>query len=306
MPPGTTGGAAGASTTGGGGASAAGAAGAASLGGAGSPSGGTGGGGTSGASGAGGASAGTAGMAGSGGSGGSGGSAGSGGSGGSGPTGPKRVLLYYYSTLNIASINAQLTLLEARLETWGYEAETSKDPAQLTSTNLARFSAVAMVNTCFEPFGMGQQGTSQTTALTEFVAAGGGLFGTHCASVTFQSAKPPHAYNTLLGGRGGGGSYEGKSPCTTELQHPTTQGLTATFDYTGNLDNADYVAPDTQVLVKCRLGGDAQKETAVSWFRTSGKGRVFFTNFAKEAPDLESQTLGEKHILPGLSWVLGR
>jgi type 1 glutamine amidotransferase len=220
---------------------------------------------------------------------------------------PKRVLLYHFSTLNIASVPAQLTFLTDQLMGWGYEAEDSVDPADLSAENLAQFGAVAMINTCFEPFGQGKTGEAEAAALKTFVENGGGLFGTHCASVTFQSASPPHPYNVLLGGRGGGGNFNGTSACsTTAEQHATTQMLPATFDYMGDLDNADYVADDAKVLVKCKWSGGAMKDTAVSWYRTPGKGRVFFTNFAKEDKDLKDATLGAKHILLGLSWVLGR
>jgi type 1 glutamine amidotransferase len=239
---------------------------------------------------------------------GSGGSAGAGGAAGGGnePALPKRVLLYHFSTLVIDSVPAQLTYLQAQLEGWGFEVETSDDPADIATANLARFGGVGMINTCFEPFGMGKSGDAETTALSSFVAAGGGLFGTHCATVTFQSAEPPHAYNAVIGGRGGHGFFGGTSACrkTTE-QHPTSEMLPATFDYTGNLDNADYVAPDTKVLVMCKWSGGDMKDTAVSWYRTPGMGRVFYTNFAKEDADLKDTTLGAKHVLLGLRWVLG-
>lgn len=262
-----------------------------------------------GASGNGGATAGSAGSAGAGGSGGNaGGAAGAGGSGGAAnPTLPKRVLLYHFSTLVIPSVPAQITLLKSQLTTWGYEVEDSVKPEDLSTTNLARFGGVGMINTCFEPFGTGKTGEAQTAALKAFVEGGGGLFGTHCASVTFQSAEPPNPYNGVIGGRGGHGSFEGKSACTkTAETHVTTDMLPATFDYTGNLDNADYVAEDAKVLIKCKWSGGEMKDTAVSWIRTPGKGRVFYTNFAKVDADLSDATVGQKHILLGLGWTLGR
>jgi hypothetical protein len=233
---------------------------------------------------------------------------GAGGSGGqtSGEVEPKRVLLYHFSTLVIESVPAQLTLLRAQLQTWGYEVEDSVNPDDISAANLARFGAVGMINTCFEPFGAGKPGTAQTMALAAFVEQGGGLFGTHCAAVTFQSAEPPHAYNAVIGGRGGHGFFDGKSACRTTQQHVTSAMLPATFDFTGNLDNADYVAPDSTVLVKCQWSGGDKKDTAVSWIRTPGKGRVFYTNFAKVDADLNDTTLGQKHIWLGLGWVLGR
>jgi type 1 glutamine amidotransferase len=267
-------------------------------------------GGMGGTAGAGTGAAGTAGAMSSGGSGGAGATGGSasgnGGSGGTGPMLPKRVLLYHFSTLAIGSLAAQLTLLTEQLKSWGFEVKDSVSPADLSAESLATFGGVGMINTCFEPFGKDQMGAAETAALTSFVDNGGGLFGTHCASVTFQTAEPPHAYNALIGGRGGDGYYEGTSACRTTEQHPTTAMLPGTFEYTGNLDNADFVAPDTKVLVECQWSGGEQKKTAVSWYRTPGKGRVFYTNFAKEDKDLSDATLGDKHILLGLSWVLQR
>jgi type 1 glutamine amidotransferase len=240
----------------------------------------------------------------------SGSSAGSGGSGGEGGGGgpmlPKRVLLYHFSTLDIPSVAAQLTLLSEQLTTWGYEVKDSVSPADLSAESLAQFGGVGMINTCFEPFGKNNMGEAETAALKGFVEGGGGLFGTHCATVTFQAVEPPHPYNGVIGGRGGHGFFNGTSACRTTEQHVTTAMLPATFDYMGDLDNADYVAPDTKVLVKCKWSGGEQKDTAVSWYRTPGKGRVFYTNFAKEDADLSDMTLGAKHIMLGLGWVLGR
>ncbi len=236
------------------------------------------------------------------------GTAGDGGSAGAaGAAGlPKRVLLYHFSTLNIPSVSAQLTVLTNQLTSWGYDVQDSVSAADLSAESLAQFGGVGMINTCFEPFGQNKMGEAETAALAAFVEAGGGLFGTHCASVTFQAVEPPHPYNAVIGGRGGHGSFEGVSSCSKAQAHVTTEMLPATFDYTGNLDNADYLAPDTTVLLKCKWSGGEQKETAVSWIRTPGRGRVFYTNFAKEDSDLKDAKLGPKHILLGLGWVLGR
>ncbi|HYJ11399.1 MAG TPA: ThuA domain-containing protein, partial [Polyangiaceae bacterium] len=257
--------------------------------------------------GAAGASAGNAGasMGGSSGAGGMGGSAGAGGDPNL-PELPKRMLLYHFSTLDIGSIEEQLALLESQLEGWGFEVVVSEDPADINAANLATFGGVGMINTCFEPFGAGQSGEAEAAALKTFVENGGGLFGTHCATVTFRSADPPHAYNQLIGGLASDGTNsEATSACRkTDEPHVATEMLPATFDYTGNLDNADYVAPDTKVLVMCKWSNNGMKDTAVSWYRVPGQGRVFYTNFAKEDVDLDEATIGQKHILLGLRWTL--
>ena len=174
-----------------------------------------------------------------------------------------------------------------------------------TDTNLAKYAAVGMINTCFYPFGANAAGTAESQALQRFLQRGGGLFGTHCADVTFQSVNPPPLYNQLIGGRANSDNYTGNSMCRTMGTHATIAGLPATFTYNGNIDNAAFVATDATVLVKCKFGGGTAADTAVSWVRNEGMGRVFFTGFGKVDSDLTNATIGEAHILAGLGWVLG-
>ena len=216
------------------------------------------------------------------------------------------MLLYYFSTYDISSVPAQLTVFKQKLEGWQYQVDQSKDPAVFTDTNLARYAAVGMINTCFYPFGANAAGTAESQALQKFLQAGGGLFGTHCADVTFQSVNPPPLYNQLIGGRANSDNYTGDNACRKLGDHPTIAGLPATFTYNGNLDNAAFVATDSTVLVKCKFGGGSSADTAVSWVRNEGAGRVFFTSFGKVDKDLTDATIGDKHIIAGLGWVLGR
>lgn len=214
------------------------------------------------------------------------------------------MLLYSFSTFAIASVPAQLAILTTKLQGWQYDVEESSDPARFTDTNLAKYAAVAMVNTCFFPFGSGASGVPEAEALQRFMTNGGGVFGTHCADVTYQSANPPALYNELIGGRANNGFFEGASTCRKVGDHPTTMGLPDTFDYVGNLDNVDFIAPSSVVLVKCKWADGT--EVPVSWVRTEGLGRVFYTDFGKEDVDLGDATVGDGHIMPGLGWVLRR
>jgi type 1 glutamine amidotransferase len=248
---------------------------------------------------------GTAGSSGSSGDGGASGAAGGGGTGGSGNDRPARVLLYHFSTLDIPSVPEQLDLLEAKLESWSYEVERSEDPAAFSDENLERYAAVGMINTCFFPFGANNStGETEAQALQRFLQDGGGLFGTHCADVTFQSAASPVLYNQLIGGRASSQFFEGQSECRTEGAHATIAALPATFGYLGNLDNTNFIADDSEVLVRCRWGDAGGTDVAVSWVRMEGSGRVFFTGFGKVAADLTNETIGDDHIMSGLAWVL--
>jgi cytochrome c len=219
---------------------------------------------------------------------------------------PARVLLYYFSTLDIPSVPAQLSIFKQKLEGWQYQVDQSKDPAVFTDANLARYAAVGMINTCFYPFGANNAGSAESQALQRFLQAGGSLFGTHCADVTFQSVNPPPLYSQLIGGRANSDNFTGDSACRKLDDHPTIAALPDTFKYNGNLDNAAFVAADSVVLVKCKFGGGSGADTAVSWVRNEGPGRVFFTSFGKVDKDLTDATIGDKHIVAGLGWVLGR
>ncbi len=219
----------------------------------------------------------------------------------------RRVLLYHYNAVPVAATTPrQIAFLKNQLTDWGYEVEVSENPADINAAKLATLSAVGFINVCFNPYGPREAGAMQTAALEAFVAAGGGMFVTHCSSVAFQNANPPNPYADLIGGRSGRDNFDGESVCTTTSEkHASTAMLPATFAYSGNLDNADYLAPGTKVLVRCKWSGGKQLDTAVSWYRTPGRGRIFYTNFAKVDVDYVDATIGVEHIVPGLRWAVG-
>jgi type 1 glutamine amidotransferase len=221
------------------------------------------------------------------------------------PQRPTRVLLYHFSTLDIPSVPQQLTALTTQLASRGYDVDTSEDPAVFSDENLTKYAAVGMINTCFSPFGANNDGATEGQVLQRFLQDGGGLFGTHCADVTFQSANPPALYNQLLGGRASSSNFDGTSQCRKVAEHPTTAGLPETFSYEGNLDGTNFIADDSEVLVRCTWDNGNGQEVAVSWVRNEGPGRVFFSNFAKVDQDLSDSTIGEPHLIAGLFWVLG-
>ncbi|HEY3666938.1 MAG TPA: hypothetical protein VGL19_13085, partial [Polyangiaceae bacterium] len=108
------------------------------------------------------------------------------------------------------------------------------------------------------------------------------------------------------GGRGGNGFFDGTSACRTLASHPSTTALSAQFPFVGNLDNTDYLAADTVVLVKCKwqtTQATDSKDVNVSWYRSEGAGRVFYTDFAKIDADLSDSVIGP-HVVAGLGWVL--
>jgi type 1 glutamine amidotransferase len=221
---------------------------------------------------------------------------------------PARVLLYHFNSAagGVPDEPAQLDFFKQLLAGWGYASDDSIDPSVFTDDSLSAYAAVAMINTCFSPFGNGDDGAVESAALQRFLTRGGGLFGTHCAAVTFQAVSPPPLYNQLFGGQEGNGFFDGASACRKIGTHPTIDALPATFNFTGNLDNNQYLFPTTTITLRCQWQAGAMRDVAVSWVRTEGAGRVFYTNLGKVASDLSDPVLGAKHIVPGLAWVLRR
>ena len=219
------------------------------------------------------------------------------------PALPQRVLLYHNNPgAGVNDIDDQVASIRNQLSQWDVEADLSTAAGDINDDNLKKYGAVALINPCFNAFG--NNGTSQAEALEKFVEAGGGLWGTHCASVTYRNANPPHPYNQLLGGRGGDGFFDGDSACRKLGDHPTNALLPDNFDYDGNLDNTDFLADDITVLVRCKWSGRGQRDVVVSWTREPGEGRIFFSNFAKLNNDLVDPALADTHLWPGLAWVL--
>ncbi len=129
-----------------------------------------------------------------------------------------------------------------------------------------------MINTCFYPFGQNKDGSNESKALQKFLQQGGGVFGTHCADLTFTSAATMPLYNQLLGGWAHNGQNVNGTTCTTKATHPASMLLPPTFDYKGNVDVAD-VTKDATVLVECKYGNTTKP---VSWVRTEMGGRARF------------------------------
>jgi hypothetical protein len=227
---------------------------------------------------------------------------------------PARVLLYYDGaspTITTQSIMNQLAFYTNTLSGWGFASDESVDPTAITDANLEHYALLAMINTCFAPFGQGKPDEPQSMVIQRFLQRGGSLFGTHCADVTFQGQTPVSLYNQLIGGQGGappGGTafFQGNNNCRKLADHPSTTNLPATFSFMGNLDNTDYLASDSTILVRCTWVTTNGADVAVSWYRYEGLGRVFYTDFAKVEGDLTDPVIGAEHIVPALSWTLRR
>jgi len=270
----------------------------------------------------GGASGGGAGSPGMAGSGGSGGNAGSGGN-----TGSNKVLIYGVTTgFRHGSISAATTALSSAAAKVGLVTEAIGgtdstnlvDPTAFTKAALAGYGAVILLANSGEP--IGYPATQEIQNLYDYVQAGGALVGiedaTHCYDGGFNNHPASTQWISLVGadfvGHPGGVA---PATCTKVGTNPSVSLLPDTFTTTDEIYQQDKFNPANQVVLSCVSSGDAKKTVRpISWIRTEGAGRYFYTSLGHpdaswtDPMDASAPTtrLVEDHVLPGLLWAMKR
>jgi len=181
---------------------------------------------------------------------------------------------------------------------------TAPIPADFAPGALAPYAGVVLLATSGQP--LGAPGTPQIQALIDFVEAGGGLVAIEDASHCYDSDFPPVSapYIALIGGDFNGHTGFGPGTCATVGNHPTTAMLPPTFAITDEVYYFKDVAADIQVVLECENPGAAPRP--ISWVRTQGAGRVFYTALGHADPSWTTGPLVPDHVLPALLWTMGR
>jgi len=241
------------------------------------------------------------------------------------PAGPRRVLVYGRVPTHPESVAACFQAMEILGRKSGaFEAVTSGDPAAFLPESLKRFDAVIMNNTHeqhpllpfnFKELGKDEQATAQKReevlkrSLLDFVAGGKGIVGIHGAACSVQWPE----YLELIGGSYGGHLTERVWVKAEEPEHPLCRPLEGkSFDIHDEiyLFNAPYSRARVRVLLGLDLGKTADpakradKDYAVSWVRTYGKGRVFYCSLGHVAQAYRNPVL-LRHYLAGIQFAIG-
>jgi uncharacterized protein len=225
-----------------------------------------------------------------------------------------KVLIYTATTgFRHESIPAAATAIAAAATAAGLDpvlspADPTKDttpvPADFAPGALAPYGAVVLLATSGQP--LGAPGTVQIQTLIDFVTAGGGLVAIEDASHCYDTDFPPVSapYIALIGGDFNGHTGYGPGTCATVGSHPTNAMLPATFAITDEVYYFKDVAADIQVVLECENPGAAPR--AISWVRTQGAGRVFYTALGHADPSWTTGPLVPDHVFPALLWTMGR
>lgn len=200
-------------------------------------------------------------------------------------------------------------------KTGAFTADISQDMSVFTAENLKKYDAIVLNNTTGLKFTKAQK-----KALMDFVAIDGkGFMGVHGASDNFKDW--PEAAR-MLGGQFGGHPWTAGGTWAMKLDDPT-HPLNKSFKGSGfkirdeiyQMVGKYYSRQNVRVLITLDLSDPAtgskkgrrhntDKDYAVSWIRTEGKGRVFYCGLGHNTSVFWDKPVVQ-HYLDGLQFVLG-
>lgn len=167
---------------------------------------------------------------------------------------------------------------------------------------LKRYDGIVFANTT------GDLPLPDKDALVQWVKDGGAFVGIHSASDTLRGHRP---YIAMLGGEF---DYHREQVhfkgIVADPAHPATKHLGPTWDLQGRKEEIyvlkNYLGDAVQELIVMNRHPNtgAPGHFPVSWCRTFGKGRVFYTALGHnevvwEMPDFR------QHVQGGIAWALG-
>ena len=199
--------------------------------------------------------------------------------------------------------HAEVTIKKLGKESGLFEAVTTARSSLIKAEELAKYDVLIFATTGELPFD-----ESQKVALLDFVRSGKGFVGIHNATDTFY--KWPE-YGEMIGG------YFQGHPWTQEVTikvedagHPATAMLGKSFKVFDEIYTfTSWDRKKTHVLmsldnssVDLSKGTRPDKDYAMGWCHTYGKGRVIYTALG-HPDDLWDQKWFQQHILGCIKWA---
>lgn len=231
------------------------------------------------------------------------------------PKKDRRVLVFYrcegFIHNSIPYGNLAIELMGDK--TGAFKVDLADTYDVFTKENLAQYDAILLNNTTAMEF----PEASQMNAFLDFVAGGKGLIGIHAASDNF--GRHPEC-RAMVGGEFGGHPWNAGGTWAFKLNEPD-HVLNQAFEGKGfwhtdeiyQYKDETYEGPKVlRLLVSLDMSkeevlkeiNDGPREVPVSWLRTVGDGRVFYTNFGHRE-DTFMKPMILKHMLDGIQYALG-
>lgn len=205
----------------------------------------------------------------------------------------------------------ELSLVERELVALGaeggFEAVPSRDPAEFDPARFARYDGVLFYTTGELPLT-----PAQRASFLAGIAAGKGFVGVHCATDTFYEWPE---YGALVGAYFDGHPWHEKVRVRVEdRSHPATRYLDPEFDIVDEIYQFRAPWERARVAVLLSLDPDSvdlarpgvnrkDRDFALAWTSTHGKGRVFYTALGHR-PEIWIDPRYLAHLRGGIRWSL--
>ncbi|MCB9910014.1 MAG: ThuA domain-containing protein [Planctomycetes bacterium] len=230
---------------------------------------------------------------------------------------PKHVAVFVYSAgfeHEVAKRDGENpSLVESQWMEWDqadprFEVERVMDPRWFQPSNLAKVDAVFFYTTGELPLA-----ATEKQALRDFVEAGGGFVGAHCATDTFYEWA---WYGDMIGAYFAGHPWDSNSKVSIRVEdpdHAACSHLDNPWSLTDEIYQfrAPYSRERQHVLLSLDpTGTDMTKagmnredgDYAVAWTRHQGKGKVFYTSLGHRE-DVWRNPQYRDHLVAGLLWA---
>lgn len=192
-----------------------------------------------------------------------------------------------------------------------FDVTVTQAGAEVTREKLVRYDAVVFF-TAINPPGVDKEG------LIEWVKNGGAFVGIHSTANTFQNFPP---FGEMLGAYYDRRPWRTKENPQTKVRvkvedktHPTTRHLGDSFEIADDIYQFKNFSPDrVQLLLSLdpasldltnsRMNRQ-DHDLPVSWAKTHGKGRVFYTALGDWEPTWKDSNY-QAHLIKGIQWAIG-
>lgn len=229
---------------------------------------------------------------------------------------PKRVLVYTVSAgfehdVVKRAKPEELSLVERTLVELGrtsgaFEAFPSRDAADFMPEKLAGFDALFFYTTGELPLS-----DVQRRALFDFVRAGKGFVGAHCATDTFYAVPE---YGEMIGAYFDGHPWHEKvRVLVDDASDASTKHLGSAFEIEDEIYQFKAPYDRARLHVLLHLDPDAidakkdgvrrtDRDFAIAWRKSFGKGRVFYTALGHR-PEVWADERFRRHVVGGVMWA---
>lgn len=226
------------------------------------------------------------------------------------PGKPRKILVLSYQSHNSGRFAGEKALEIMAEQTGAFTLEFVRDKNKLAETvmpeNLKQFDAVC-VNNSTGGGGNAKNGKTLVENLDEYVRNGGGLIGLHSAT--------DNKFGAIFGGFFTGHPWSGKVGIKVDDPgHP----LCEVFEGKGFMTNDEiyqfnkgvYTRENLRVLLSLDMdvvkkpGARKDKDNAVAWVKSHGKGRVFYCSLGHNPKAFQDPKI-VKFDLDGIQFALG-